>query len=475
MLYQCYINGKRVAGRDGEKNVINPGTEEVIGQVSLIDEEQAKEALIAAQKGFAYWSGLTIREREEWINRLKLAVMDEEEEIVDLLMMETGKLYGSAKEDYQMLIDCFDFFTDEAKNMEDEIIRDAEGSHHNIITREPIGVVVAYLAWNFPLLNLGYKLGPVLASGCSCVIRPSESTPLATLKIGEILEKINFPKGVVNLVLGDVSKISHVLNSSDITQLITLIGSTNTGKKVINDSTTSIKRFSLELGGNAPAIVLKDYDEKKAARILTHFKFANCGQVCVSPNRIFVHEDQYESFVHEALEVAQTIKAGWGKEEGASISPMISKRARDRMFDIVEDALQKGARLVYGGKVPEEKDKGFYMMPTVLADVTKDMKCYQEEIFGPIMPILKYNDQLDLIEAGNDTEYGLTSYVFSNDMKAINQIAKGLKAGTVCVNKPKYAVELPHGGIKESGIGKDCSKYSLEEYYYIKRISIAMD
>ncbi len=477
MVFKCYIDGKLTLGRAAKQSVINPGTEEIVGEVSLIDLEQAEMALKSAESGFEIWSKMTIKQREIWIRKLQKEIMKEEEVILDLLMQETGKLYSGAKEDYDMFVTCLDFFIEEAKRLHGAVINDLDASHHNIITREPLGVVVGYLAWNFPLLNLGYKLGPSLASGCSCIIKPSEKTPLATLKIGEILKRINFPKGVVNIILGEnVSELAHLLNSSKIPKLLTLIGSSETGRKIIADSSTSIKHFSLELGGNAPAIILKDFDAQKAAEILTNFKAANCGQVCVSPNRVFVHEDQYESFLNKSYAIASQIKPGWGRDEkkGAKISPLISKGARDRLFEIVKDAVSKGARVIHGGTIPENKDKGYYMELTILADVTEDMRCYKEEIFGPLLPIIKYHDDTDLIEKGNDTEYGLAAYLFTHNIEDIFTISKGLKSGTICVNKPHYTVALPHGGTKESGIGKDCSRYSLEEYYYLKRISIAL-
>lgn len=474
-MFKCYVNGELVNGQGGTLKVINPGTEDVIDEVSLISEEQAVGVLDYAQQGFEYWSGLTLMEREEWIRKLHGAIVENKDEIMDLLMQETGKLYDGAEEDYQMLPDCLDYFIEEAKRLSGEIINDLNGNHQNLIIREPVGVVVGYMAWNFPLLNLGYKLGPILASGCSCILKPSSMTPLATLKIAEILNDIDFPKGVINIVLGDTAKLSSIFNSSSITKLITLIGSSATGRQIISDSTDSVKHFSLELGGNAPAIVLKDFDEKKAAAMLTGFKAANCGQICVSPNRIFVHESKYDSFLDEALSVAKDIKPGWGNEERASISPLMTAWDRKRLIGIVEDAVEKGARLIYGGKAFEEKEKGFYMMPTIIADVTPDMRCYREELFGPIMPVIKYDDSTDLVKAGNDTEYGLAAYLFSHNVNDIFKISKGLKFGTVCVNEPHYNYNLPHGGVKESGVGKDCSRYSLEEYYYVKRITIAID
>lgn len=468
--YNCYIGGELIEGNCGRLEVINPGTEEVAGSVSLMDTHQTLDALEAAQLGFEYWSSLSVDEREGWITKLQAAILAKRDEVLDLLMDETGKVLGSAEEDFDMLINCLTFYPEAARNITAETLND--DSHDNLMIRQPLGVVVAYLAWNFPMLNLGYKLGPVLASGCSCVIKPSELTPLSTMKIGEIMAEINFPPGVVNIVMGDVAKVAHELNVSPITQMITLIGSTATGKRIVHESSTSIKRFSLELGGNAPAIVLRDYDIQEAARRLTTFKFANTGQVCVSPNRIFVHEEDYESFVTEACRVAESLTIGSGRDPGAQFGPMISNSSRRRIYELIGDATVNGAEILSGGKVPKEHQKGYFIQPTILGDVTRDMLCYKEEIFGPLMGIIKYNDNSNLIELANDTEFGLTAYIFTNDQKEIERLTKGIRSGTVCVNKPHYTVALPHGGVGESGNGKDCSHYSLEEYYYIKRISI---
>jgi succinate-semialdehyde dehydrogenase/glutarate-semialdehyde dehydrogenase len=477
MNYKSYINGELISGKGSKLKVFNPATEELVGEVEMINADQANDTLAAAQKGFEYWSALTLIEREKWILKLRDAIEEQRDEIIDLLMAETGKLYSFALDDYQCLIDHLGFHIESAKQLKDSSIVDINGGNQHLVIREPLGVVVGYLAWNYPLLNVGCKLGPVLASGCSCILKPSSLTPIASLKIGEIAKDIGFPKGVINIVVGNSSEIGTVFNKSDITKMITLIGSSETGRKLIEESASSIKRFSLELGGNAPVIVLPDYDEKEAAKEIVDFKVAVCGQVCVSPNRVFVHKDKYESFIARAVEVAKTMKPGWGEEEnnGANLSPLISEDNRKRIQEIIDDAVSKGARLLYGGTIPADKEKGYYLLPAILADVTSDMKCYKEEIFGPVLPVIKYDDQTDLVELSNDTEYGLASFVFTNNVNDIFNISRKLKFGTVCVNSlTLWGYYIPHGGIKESGIGKDCSTYSLEEYYYYKRIAIAV-
>lgn len=354
-MFKQYINSKLVEGKGNCQQVINPATEDIVATYPGASREQALEALEAAKKGFVYWSSLSLRQREEWIKKLKEAILREKDKLINLLMQETGKPLDYANGDFNMLIVSLEFFMDEAKRLTGSIIPDYSGHVKNLIIRQPLGVVVGYLAWNFPLLNVGYKLGPVLASGCTCILKPSSKTPLATLYLGEIAEKISFPAGVINIIAGSASEIAMVLNESNIPKMITLIGSSDTGRNIIRQSATSIKHFSLELGGNAPAIVMQDADIKQAASHITWLKFGNTGQICVSPNRVFVHESIHDEFVREVKELVEGIKLGWGREEGAQMGPMISAADRVRVLDLVKDALEKGARLVCGGRIPEDK------------------------------------------------------------------------------------------------------------------------
>lgn len=471
-MFNHYVNGKSVEGKGKEIKVINPATEEVIAEFRGADADLAKEALVAAQEAFGKWSSFSLNEREHWIKKFAKAIEGEREYILDLLMSETGKPLENAIYDFNMLVECLYYYIEEAKRLEQSIIQDYDNNYRNLIIRQPLGVVVGYLAWNFPLLNLGYKLGPILASGCTCVLKPSSKTPLASLYIGEIARKIGFPPGVINIIVGSSNEISPVLNESDIPKMITLIGSSETGRNIIRQSATSIKRYSLELGGNAPAIVMEDADVKDAAMKLVDLKFSNTGQVCVSPNRVFVHESIHEAFVEEARKWAERITLGWGRDNTAKMGPLISKEARERIAMLVDDAVKAGAKVICGGKIPEDKTVGYYYLPTILDNVTDDMRVCREEIFGPVMPILTFKDKEEVIRRANDTEYGLAAYLFTNNVKNVFEISEALEFGSVSVNEPFYAVNLPHGGVKESGVGKDCSVYSLEEYYYIKRISI---
>ena len=427
------------------------------------------EALQSAQRAFSIWSAKTIKERESAILGFADELDRHRDELISLLMKETGKPLSSAVEDFQMLPDCLRFFNEENKRVYGRTIPNSTKSHLNLVTHVPIGVVVGYLAWNFPILNVGYKLGPILASGCTCVLKPSALTPLTTLKIGELAQK-HFPAGVVNILAGKPSVIGKVLNQSKIPAMITLIGSSKVGRQVIEESATSIKHYSLELGGNAPAIVMKDANVSEAVSYICGGKFGNAGQICVTPNRVFVHQDVYEEFLSKVDEFVSEIQLDVGDDTNCfMMGPLSSERACKEMESFLKDAQEKGAVIRKGGKAT---GKGFFFEPTVVTGVTRQMRLYQEEVFGPIMSVVTFDDQDDIVALANDTEYGLAAYVYTNDLNTALTLSEGIQAGDVSVNAPLYDYNLPHGGLKESGIGKDCSLYSLSEYYDIKRISI---
>ena len=472
--YKQYIDGKLLDGDSKLITVTRPADGTVCGEFQSLGRKQAVFALKSSKDAFELWSKLTLAERTVWIQKLSEAIKANREELIDVLIQETGKIYDGAAYDCDMLFDCLEFFPSAASNMHGEIIEDAGKEMLNMIIRKPLGVVVGYLAWNFPLLNVAYKIGPALASGCTIILKPSSKTPLATMMLGEIMQKINFPKGVVNIIAGFSSEIGPVLSGSSIPSMITMIGSTRGGLQVIKESATSIKRYSLELGGNAPVLVMNDANLELAASETVELKFSNSGQICVAPNRVFVHVDNYDEFLEIVKEKTIALKLGWGKEEGAWTGPMINRQDRDHMFVLIEDAVSKGAKVLCGGEIPKDKPKGGnWIVPCVLYNVTPDMRVYKEEIFGPILPIVKFNDKDDIVDLGNDTQYGLAAYVFTEGLRSALEISRRLDFGSVSVNKPYYGVNLPHGGLKQSGVGKDCSHYSLDEYYSVQRISIA--
>ena len=472
---KMYIHGKLVdAGSKTKKKIISPATEECIGEIAWGNESDALCALKSVEEGFKVWSNTPIKERIQWMEKLAVEVDKELDTIRECITLEIGKPWDATYYDAYMLVECLRFFAGELKHQREEIIPDIEDSYRHLIIKQPVGPVVAILAWNFPILNVGYKVGPAMASGCSIILKPSSSSPFSALAFGEICHRVGLPPGVINVVCGDSSKLGETLVKSNIPRMITIIGSSEVGKKIIGLSNTSIKKFSLELGGNAPVIIFNDADIKKAAGEIVRLKFANTGQVCVSPNRVFVHKDVHTEFVEEAKKIAESIQLGCGKGIKADMGPLINSKALQRVDNLVKKAVQSGAKVVFGGKMPEGEPfkKGYYYMPTILTNVKRDMEVATQEIFGPVLPILDFESEEEVVQWANETEYGLSAYVYTNDLKKGIRVPEQLDFGSISVNGPKYEVYLPHGGTKESGTGKDCSYISLDEYCYLKRISI---
>lgn len=475
---KLYIDGKLIDASSGEKyNVVCPANGEVIAQVAKAGEKDAEMALQSAAKGFAYWSKLSLGERTSWMLKLRSAVLEKEELLRTAMVHEMGKTYAGAYEDIEALSNALEWYPAAMKNYREEQIPDYENTHTHKMIAKPAGVAVAYLAWNFPLLNVGFKLGPALASGCSLIIRPSEISPLSSYIVGEILQEIDFPAGVVNILAGPSAEVAKVMTASKIPSVLTMIGSTQTGLKVIAESTTSIKKFGMELGGNAPFIVFDDADMNQAVDLAIALKYGNTGQICVAANRIMVQKNSYKAFMKAYVERASKVKIGFGTKENPDIfmGPMASRKGRDRMFDLIEDAVTKGAILEYGGNIPKDfPETGNWIEPTVISGVTKDMNVFKEEIFGPVAAIMPFDSDDEALTLANDTEFGLASYIFTNNHKRIERFSDELAFGEVHINGVKYAIYLPHGGFKNSGLGHDCSHLALEDYLVKKRITTAI-
>jgi succinate-semialdehyde dehydrogenase/glutarate-semialdehyde dehydrogenase len=460
--YPMLINGKKCDAATSF-DVINPSSGEIIGQVPEMDEEAVELALKSAKAGFEAWSSMKPSARKSILLRYADLLEENSDRIVALLRAETGKPQDNAEYDFGMLTTCLRFFVEEVERLDQPVLHDPDGRFLHYMLRQPLGVCVGMLAWNFPLLNVGYKIGPALAAGCSVILKPSSETPLASLEVAYLAKAAGLPDGVFNMVTGTDHDLFKSMLQSDIPSLVTMIGSTRGGLEVMNASCSSIKHFSVELGGNAPVVVYPDADIVDAANKTVDLKFANCGQVCVSPNRCFVHESVYDEFVEAAKMRAAQVEVG----------PMVSDKARAYVLGLIESAVADGAEIVCGGNAVD--GNGFFMEPTVLSQVDVRMKVAYEEIFGPVLPIIKYRDADDEIALANDTAYGLAAYVFTTNLQNGLRAARDIQAGSVCVNEPHYSVQLPHGGLKQSGVGKDCSRYSLEEYLTLKRVSVLVE
>lgn len=472
--FALIIGGQRIK-TDKTFAVTNPATEEVLAEVPEIDAASVQLALDSASTAFETWSKTPLGKRREIILRYAEVLEAHRDEIIDLLIAETGKPLDNAEYDFGMLTTCLHFFCEEAARIDQQIVVDPDDRFLNYTLRQPLGVVVGYLAWNFPLLNLGYKFGPILASGCTGIVKPSQVTPLASLRCAELLSEAGVPDGVLNVFSGTDYDITGPLLESEVPSMFTMIGSTRAGVGAMKQACTNVKHFSVELGGNAPVLVYDDADVDAAAKKIVDLKFANSGQVCVSPNRCFVHQSVYEQFIEAAKKNASGIVLSAGRGEGHQMGPVLTAGARDRMLGLIESAVQGGASIVCGGKAPEPARKGYWLEPTILRDVSREMEMSCDEIFGPILGIIPFSDGDDEIALANDTQYGLAAYVFTTNLTRGLKAAKEIDSGSVCINEPHYAIHLPHGGLKQSGVGKDCSKYSLQEYMTLKRVSVLID
>lgn len=457
----------------GTFDVICPADEQPVATIAWADREDVEVVLEAAQNGFEYWSGLPAGERVAWMLKLRDKILENSDLLRESIMYEMGKVWEGTEEDLKSITDSLQYYAEEIKKRSTVPIEDKEGSHEHHLLSQPLGVVVAFLAYNFPLLNLGFKLGPALAAGCSIIIKPSEFSPLSAYLIGEICEEISFPRGVINILCGDVQEVGVPLCESKIPRLITMIGSTETAQKLIEQSTkTSIKRFSMECGGNAPFIVFDDADLEAAVRLGTALKVGNTGQICVAPNRFFVHRSVINAFTAGMVERFEKVSIGFGRENHPDMGPLANRQSVDKIDRIVREAIRQGGEVKTGGKIPEQA--GYYYPPTVIRLEDPYAAILQQEVFGPVAMIVPFSSREEVLELANDTDAGLASYVFSTDEATLKFFEVGLEFGEIQLNGVKYDIYLPHGGIKNSGIGVDCSTYALDDYLIRKRVSRAL-
>tara|TARA_B100001989_G_scaffold78978_1_gene54447 strand:+ start:231 stop:1664 length:1434 start_codon:yes stop_codon:yes gene_type:complete len=470
---QMYIDGEMKSSVDNlVKDIYSPLNGQKIASLAWGNQKDALVALESASKGFEFWSKLALSKRKEWMSKLREKILENEVLLRKAISYEMGKPYSATAEDIESITNSLKYYADIIDDFvkPNKIAVNDETHNHKLISK-PIGVVVAYLAWNFPLLNAGFKIGPALASGCSLILKPSELSPVSLYIIGNILKQINFPKGVINIICGEPTEVAQTLSKSTIPNLITMIGSTETAKKVISDSSTSIKKYSMELGGNAPFVIFDDADIDSAINIGAAIKFGNCGQICVAANRFFVHEKVYDKFLNGLIDKAKNLKIGYSEDLDFEIGPLISKKSRDRINNLIKDTIDSGGNLEYGGGIP--KMNGNWFEPTIITGINESMSIFHEEIFGPVASIIKFKNDDEVLNQANKTQYGLASYLFTKNKKRIDKFVDELDFGEIHVNGIKYDIYLPHGGIKQSGVGHDCSELALEDYLIKKRISIA--
>jgi len=470
-----YVDGQLISS-ELVLDIRNPATEAVVGQICAADAAMVQLALEAAQRSFSGWAAIDPAERAHWMLKLRDAVLANEDRLRTLVHLEMAKPWDATAEDWRMLADSLQYYGEQIDHFRPLPIVDRDGTHTHVITREPVGVVGAFLAWNFPLLNLAYKLGPAMATGCPIVIKPSSKTPMSAYAVGELCAEIGLPAGVVNILTGADAVVGDMISASPIPQMLTLIGSTQTGMHVMRTGSTTIKRYSMELGGDAPVLVFEDADLELAADTICALKFGNSGQICVAPNRVYAHKSIAQFLAEQIVDRARSTRVGYDRQAPIAMGPVIDGGAWKRIDGMVRETVAAGAQLLTGGGRPAGIDRGSFYAPTVVAGVTQSMPLGRDEVFGPVVSLMEpFVDEAWALAAANATQAGLTAYVFTRDAARADRCADALRFGEVQVNGVKYAINLPHVGIKQSGLGVDCSPLALDEFLVTKRVSRAVN
>ncbi|SIO71481.1 succinate semialdehyde dehydrogenase [Burkholderia sp. GAS332] len=447
--------------------VLNPATGEVIAQVAKGGAAETTQAVAAAERAFPAWRAMTAKERGARVKRWGELMLENRDALAELLTREQGKPLAEARGEVGYAASFLEWFAEEAKRSYGDVIPSPNRNAKIIVTREPVGVVAAITPWNFPLAMITRKAGPALAAGCSMVLKPSEETPLSALALAVLAEMAGIPPGVFNIVSGDAVAIGGVLTESEVVRKLSFTGSTRVGKLLAKQSADTLKKLSLELGGNAPFIVFDDADIDAAVQGAMASKFRNTGQTCVCVNRFYVQDGIYDTFTQALTQAVRKMRIGNALQGDVEQGPLINQAALKKVEVHVADALQKGAKVLTGGK-PHALGGTFYE-PTVLIDASKSMLIAEEETFGPVAACFRFNTEDEAIAAANDTPFGLSAYFYTRDLARAWRVAEALESGMVGINEGILSTEVaPFGGVKQSGLGREGSKYGLDEYTELK-------
>lgn len=470
---RLYVNGKWVEGSEGTKPVTNPATGETLANVHVGGEKEVKAAIKAANKAFPEWSRKSASERAELMNKMADLVEEDTERLATIMTMEQGKPLTQAKGEIQTNVENLRWNAAEGQRLLGEIVP-SPATNQWQVRKQAVGVVSAITPWNFPSNMIIRKISPAIAAGCTVILKPSKETPLSALALMELFDKAGFPEGVVNIVLGDSSIIGTILSESDDVQKITFTGSTEVGQKLNEQAAPTLKNVSMELGGHAPYIIFPDADIERAVDTLIQTKFINNGQVCTSPNRIFIHKDIKEKVTDRIVEAIKDVTVGNGLDDPTT-GPLINQSGVEKVMDQLKDATDKGAKILAGGHKLEDGEyaNGNFFEPTVLDGVTKDMDIFYQETFGPVIPLITFEDEEKVIEDANDTAFGLASYFFSTNIHTVENVSNKLQYGMVGVNDTEISNSAtPFGGVKHSGFGRENGTYGVEEYVEVKFVNI---
>jgi succinate-semialdehyde dehydrogenase/glutarate-semialdehyde dehydrogenase len=468
----CYVNGEWVDARSGGTIVVdNPATSEVLGTVPKLGAAETRMAIDAANAVLPAWRKKTAKERAAVVRRWYELMLENQEDLARLMTTEQGKPLTESKGEVIYAASFLEWFAEEAKRVYGDTIPGHQADKRIVVIKQPIGVVACITPWNFPLAMITRKAGPAIAAGCTVVLKPASQTPFSALALAELAERAGVPKGVFNVVTGSAAEIGGELTSNPIVRKLSFTGSTEVGKVLMQQCASTVKKVSLELGGNAPFIVFDDADIDAAVEGAMASKYRNTGQTCVCVNRIYVQDGVYDAFAAKLSEAVKKLKPAPGLEPGATQGPLIDDKAVLKVEEHIDDATKKGAKVVLGGR--RHALGGRFFEPTVIVDVTASMKIAHEETFGPVAPLFRFKTEEEAVALANDTEFGLAAYFYGRDIGRVWRVAEGLESGMVGINTGLISTEVaPFGGVKESGLGREGSKYGIEEFLEIKYLCL---
>ncbi len=469
---RAYIDGQWSDADSGDTlAVTNPATGDAIAEIARCGTAETRRAIEAAEKAQVDWRKRSAKERAGILRRWFTLMMENQEDLAQILTAEQGKPLAEARGEIAYGASYIEWFAEEAKRIYGDTIPQPSDDKRIVVIKQPVGVVACITPWNFPNAMLTRKIAPALAAGCTVVCKPANETPLSAFAFVELAERAGVPAGVINIVAGVTKEIGVEMTSNPIVRKLTFTGSTEVGKLLMEQCAGTVKRTSMELGGNAPFIVFDDADIDEAVRGAIICKFRNAGQTCVCANRILVQEGVYDEFAEKLMQATDALRLGNGVDEGVNMGPLINEGAANDVLGFVEDAVARGAKVAAGGG---RSDLGAcYLQPTVLTNVSSDMRVFREEIFGPVAPLFKFRTEEEAIAMANDTEFGLACYFYSRDVGRIWRVSEGLEYGIVGINEGIISNETaPFGGVKESGQGREGSKYGLDDYLEIKYMCI---
>ncbi len=466
----CYIDGQWVESRETIA-VDNPATGEIVGAVPRLGRAETRRAIAAAARAFPAWRRTVAKERAAIMRRWFDLMMANQEDLARLMTIEQGKPLTESKGEVAYAASFLEWFGEEAKRIYGDTIPHHQPDKRIVVIKEPIGVVACITPWNFPLAMITRKAGPAIAAGCTVVLKPASQTPFSALALAELAERAGVPKGVLNVITGSATEIGAELTSNPTVRKLSFTGSTAVGKVLMAQSAATVKKLSLELGGNAPFIVFDDADLDAAVEGAITSKYRNTGQTCVCANRLLVQDTVYGAFASKLAEAVKKLKPAPGLEAGASQGPLIDDAAVAKVESHIADATSKGATVLLGGR--RHALGGRFFEPTILTDVTPAMAISREETFGPVAPLFRFTSEADAIALANDTEFGLAAYFYGRDVGRIWRVAEALEYGIVGINTGLISTEVaPFGGVKESGLGREGSKYGLDEFLEIKYLCL---